>query len=252
MVRFQVALDQFEGPLDLMLHLIKEKKLDLFNLEVDVLVDQYIGFIHALEETQLEIASEYLVELAALVEYKSKKCLPVSDDNLDVAKYEKDTKDELVRRLIEYQKFKDITQRLQSRYEERAQQMDKPADALYLNDLDDKYHFYESDVYELMKAMEKCIARFHLSHPSQVKFTKTEISLEDRVTQILGMIDPDTPVYDFDDFIADADSVNLFIVSFLAVLELIRQGILAIHEVSDQRIALKLGEKYGKHDESRS
>ena len=73
MVRFQVTLDQFEGPLDLMLHLIKEKKLDLFNLEVDVLIDQYIDFIHALEKTQLEIASEYLVELATLIEYKSKK-----------------------------------------------------------------------------------------------------------------------------------------------------------------------------------
>ena len=246
MVRFQVNLDQFEGPLDLMLHLIKEKKLDLFNLEVDVLIDQYIAYIHALEETQLELASEYLVELATLVEYKSKKCLPVTDTGLDVANYEKDTKDELVRRLIEYQKFKDISQRLQTRYEERAQQLDKPADALYLNDIDDRYHYYESDVYELIKAMEKCIARFHLSHPSQVQFTKTEISLEERVVQILQRITPDRPYYDFDDFIVDADSVNVFIVTFLAVLELVRQGILGIESVTDDRITFKLGEKYGK------
>jgi len=245
MVRFQVNLDQFEGPLDLMLHLIKEKKLDLFNLEVDVLIDQYIDYIHALDETQLEIASEYLVELATLIEYKSKKCLPVTDTGLDVANYEKDTKDELVRRLIEYQKFKDISQRLQSRYEERSQQIDKPADTLYLNDIDDKYHYYESDVYELIKAMEKCIARFHLSHPSQVQFTKTEISLEERVSQIMAMIDRSKTFYDFDDFIADAQSLNVFIVSFLAILELVRQGILAIAEVTDQRITLKLGEKYG-------
>jgi segregation and condensation protein A len=246
MVRFQVNLDQFEGPLDLMLHLIKEKKLDLFNLEVDVLIDQYITYIHALEETQLEIASEYLVELATLIEYKSKKCLPVTDTGLDVANYEKDTKEELVRRLIEYQKFKDISQRLQTRYEERAQQLDKPADTLYLNELDDRYHYYESDVYELIKAMEKCIARFHLSHPSQVQFTKTEISLEERVAQIMQKIRPDQPFYDFDDFIADADSVNVFIVSFLAVLELVRQGILGIESVMEDRITFKLGEKYGK------
>jgi len=246
MVRFQVNLDQFEGPLDLMLHLIKEKKLDLFNLEVDVLIDQYIEYIHALDETQLEIASEYLVELASLIEYKSKKCLPVSDPILDVANYEKDTKDELVRRLIEYQKFKDVSQRLQSRYDERQLQMDKPADLSYLNDIDDKYHYYESDVYELIKAMEKCIARFHLSHPSQVQFTKSEISLEERMLQILQMITENKLIYDFEEFIKDASSLNLFIVSFLAILELIRKGILAIDTVSDERITFKLGEHYGK------
>ncbi|KAF0226591.1 MAG: segregation and condensation protein A [Erysipelotrichaceae bacterium] len=246
MVRFQVDLDQFEGPLDLMLHLIKEKKLDLFNLEVDVLIDQYIDFIHGLETTQLEIASEYLVELATLIEYKSKKCLPVSDLGLDVADYEKDTKDELVRRLIEYQKFKDITQKLQVRFEERQLQMDKPSDSLYLNEIDDQYHYYESDVYELIKAMEKCIARFHLSHPSQVQFTKNEISLEDRMDQLYHMISADQMLYDFEDFIKDIGSLNLFIVSFLAILELVRQGILGIESVSDQKITLKLGEKYGK------
>jgi len=246
MVRFQVDLDQFEGPLDLMLHLIKEKKLDLFNLEVDVLIDQYIDFIHSLEATKLEIASEYLVELATLIEYKSRKCLPVNDLGLDVSNYEKDTKDELVRRLLEYQKFKDITQRLQIRFEERQLQMDKPAESLFLNDIDDQYHYYESDVYELIKAMEKCIARFHLSHPSQVQFTKSEISLEDRIEQLLHMISADQMIYDFEDFIKDIESLNLFIVSFLAILELVRQGILGIESVSDQKITLKLGEKYGK------
>jgi segregation and condensation protein A len=246
MVRFQVNLDQFEGPLDLMLHLIKEKKLDLFNLEVDVLIDQYIEYIHALEDTQLEIASEYLVELATLIEYKSKKCLPVLDPILDIANYEKDTKDELVRRLIEYQKFKDISMRLQTRYDERQLQMDKPADLGYLNEIDDKYHYYESDVYELIKAMEKCIARFHLSHPSQVQFTKSEISLEERMLQILMMINKDKLTYDFEEFIADAQTINLFIVSFLAILELIRKGILGIDTVSDERITFKLGEQYGK------
>jgi segregation and condensation protein A len=246
MVRFQVNLDQFEGPLDLMLHLIKEKKLDLFNLEVDVLIDQYIEYIHALEDTQLEIASEYLVELATLIEYKSKKCLPVSDPILDVGNYEKDTKDELVRRLIEYQKFKDISQRLQTRYDERQLQMDKPADLAYLNEIDDKYHYYESDVYELIKAMEKCIARFHISHPSQVQFTKTEISLEERMLQILQLINGNKLTYDFEEFIEDASTLNLFIVSFLAILELVRKGILGIDTVSDERITFKLGEHYGK------
>ena len=74
-MKFTVTIDQFEGPLDLMLHLIKENKLDLFDLDMNVLTTQYIEFIHQMKNLHLEIASEYLSELASLIEYKSKKLL---------------------------------------------------------------------------------------------------------------------------------------------------------------------------------
>ena len=73
---FLITLDQFEGPLDLMLHLIKENKLDLFDLDMNVLATQYIEYIHAMQNMHLELASEYLSELASLIAYKSKKLLP--------------------------------------------------------------------------------------------------------------------------------------------------------------------------------
>lgn len=73
---FLITLDQFEGPLDLMLHLIKENKLDLFDLDMNVLATQYIDYIHAMQNMHLEVASEYLSELASLIAYKSKKLLP--------------------------------------------------------------------------------------------------------------------------------------------------------------------------------
>ena len=75
---FTVTIDQFEGPLDLMLHLIKDNKLDLFELDMDLLTDQYLHYLNAMESMHLEIASEYLAELAGLIEYKSKKLLPLS------------------------------------------------------------------------------------------------------------------------------------------------------------------------------
>ena len=78
-MEFKVTIDQFEGPLDLMLHLIKENKLDLFDLDMNVLASQYIDYIQKMEEIHLEIASEYLEELASLVEYKSRKLLPRND-----------------------------------------------------------------------------------------------------------------------------------------------------------------------------
>ena len=70
---FTITIDQFEGPLDLMLHLIKDNKLDLFDLDMNILTDQYLHYINAMESMRLEIASEYLTELAGLLEYKSKK-----------------------------------------------------------------------------------------------------------------------------------------------------------------------------------
>ena len=75
-MEFKIMIDQFEGPLDLMLHLIHENKLDLFDLDMNVLTEQYLAYLDAMESLHLEIASEYLSELAALLEYKSKKLLP--------------------------------------------------------------------------------------------------------------------------------------------------------------------------------
>ena len=77
---FEVETLKFEGPLDLMLHLIHEQQLDIFDLDMSVLTQQYINYLHAMEELHLEIESEYLVELATLIEYKSKKLLPKKED----------------------------------------------------------------------------------------------------------------------------------------------------------------------------
>ena len=86
---FQVNTQQFEGPLDLMLHLIKEHELDLFDLDISVLADQYLSYLNQMEHLHLEVESEYLVELATLIEYKSRKLLPKDDSKLE-AEYEED------------------------------------------------------------------------------------------------------------------------------------------------------------------
>ena len=89
MEEFKVTIENFDGPLDLMLHLIKEKELDLFDLDVNVLTDQYMAYLNAMNEMHLEVASEYLVELASLIEYKSKKLLPKDQSELE-DEYEED------------------------------------------------------------------------------------------------------------------------------------------------------------------
>ena len=118
---FTIETLKFSGPLDLMLHLIHEQQLDIFDLDMSVLTEQYINYLHAMEELHLEIESEYLVALANLIEYKSKKLLPVNKDEEDSIE---DPKEKLVQRLLEYQKYKEVSKTLYDSYMERQDQFD--------------------------------------------------------------------------------------------------------------------------------
>ena len=160
MEEFKVTIENFDGPLDLMLHLIKEKELDLFDLDVNELTDQYISYLNAMSDLHLEIASEYLVELAELIEYKSKKLLPRDTSELET---EEDPKDRLVRRLLEYQQFKEVSVQLNALFEERQLLMTKPQSLeaeQWMKNTDDLH--YEGNPYELMRAMRKCLMRLQL------------------------------------------------------------------------------------------
>ena len=244
MSNFNVTLDQFSGPLDLMLHLVKDKNLDLFDLQVDVLIDQYILFLDSVEN-KLDIATEYLYELAALVEYKSKKCLPVDPKPLEVGDYEEDTKDQLVRRLIEYQQFKDISQTLNERFLLRQKQLEKPMEKQILEIAEDEnIRFVHADQSDLLKAMQKCLLRFNYSHPNQVRITKTEMSIEDRSEQMILMISTLKEPFFFEDMIQDVEDQSILIVTFLAILELNRRDVLEFW-VENSEVYFRRGKMYG-------
>ena len=150
---FKVTIDQFDGPLDLMLHLIKEEQLDLFDLDISKLTDQYLNYIHAMQQLHLDIASEYMVELATLIEYKSRKLLPDVKEELE-DDYE-DESQQLVERLIEYQKYREVTSQFENLYRERLQMHDKPISEIAGEWVKSDDSFAETSPYELIKAMEK-------------------------------------------------------------------------------------------------
>ena len=106
-MEYQVILDDFQGPLDLLLHLIKEKEMDLQTLELSVITDQYLQYIHMMESSQLEVMSEYLVMAAQLIEMKSKMLLPKEKVQIE-DEYQEDPREALIRRLIEYKRYKDV------------------------------------------------------------------------------------------------------------------------------------------------
>ena len=220
-MNFKVTIDEFDGPLDLMLHLIKENKLDLFNLDISVLSEQYLLYINHFEKIHLEIASEYLVELATLIEFKSKKLLPKQDDIID-DEYQEDPKDRLVRRLLEYQQFKEVTNSLDELYKTRLLQFSKP---ITIDDewiKQDESISIDGDPYDLVKAMAKCLKRLHLTKPIEKKIAQKEISMEERRIYIVSKLDRLPKTFNFENLLEDVKEMGVFIATFLAVLDLVR------------------------------
>ena len=219
---FKVTIDQFEGPLDLLLHLIKENKLDLFDLDIDVLTGQYLIYLDSMDQLHLEIASEYLVELATLIEYKSKRLLPKDESVLD-EDLEEDPKDRLVRRLLEYQQYKEVSSSFKQLYEDRQKQMTKPLSLVvneWINDTSDVH--IEGNAYDLVKAMNRCLRRMSFTKPLETKFTKKELSLEERSLQIKARLSSLPMTFSFETLIDDCEDVTSVIVTFLAILDLAR------------------------------
>ena len=241
-MKFTVTIDQFEGPLDLMLHLIKENKLDLFDLDMNVLTTQYIEFIHQMKDLHLEIASEYLSELASLIEYKSKKLLPREEVQVE-EEYEEAQRTKLVARLVEYQKYKEISEKLRIDYENRQKHFTRPVSPLV-----EQWSIpIESDTlenqspYELLKAMNRVLQRMILLKPYETKVTIKELSVEERLEQIKERLKDSNDMILFETLCDDCSSLHMVIVTFLSILDLIHQKWLDFTIDSEDHIYVKRG-----------
>lgn len=219
---FTITIEQFEGPLDLMLHLIKENKLDLFDLDMNILSDQYLQYLNTMESMHLEVASEFLSELAGLIEYKSKKLLPREKVVIEES-YEEDQRERLVKRLLEYQRYKEVSTQFEKQYEDRQLLMSKPIS----EETNQWMHaVVEEDIkgspYDLIKAMQKVLRRMALTHPYETKMTVKELSLDERVVQIKRRFQNWRGKMSFEELCSDCIDLHMVIVTFLSVLDLIK------------------------------
>lgn len=239
---FEITIDQFEGPLDLMLHLIKENKLDLFDLNMDTLTDQYLAYLNTMEAMHLEVASEFLAELAGLIEYKSKKLLPREKVVIE-EEYEEDQRDKLVKRLLEYQRFKEISETFQKQYEDRQKLMSKPlsteANKWMKTVVDDEI---KGSPYDLVKAMNKVLRRMALAQPFETKMTVKEMSVDERKDQIMKRLQHWTGKMSFEELCSDCVDLHMVIVSFLAILDLIKIKIITFTLDEEETIWIIKGE----------
>lgn len=222
-MEFNVQLDQFDGPLDLMLHLVSKNQLDLMDLDLDLLADQYVAYIMEVKQLQLDLASEYMTEFAWLLEYKSKRMLPrAQDEELDA--YEEDQRDQLAARLLEYQKYKEAALLLEEQAQNRELQLSRPKDSQTdVWSLPKEEGNAKGSTYQLIKAMKRVVRRQQLLHPYQTSVEVKELSVEDRMAQLEKQLPYMKERCSLEDFCVDVSSLRAVIVTFLAVLELIHQ-----------------------------
>ncbi len=226
-MEYEVRIDQFEGPLDLLLHLIKENKMDLFDIQIEVITDQYLSYIQSMERLNLNVASEYLVMASELIEMKSRLLLPRNDVSSDEVE-EEDPKEALVQRLIEYQRYKDITEGLKELESMRQEFYTKLPENL--TEYADENTVLSTDVTldDLVTAFEHFLKQKQLEKPIETKVTRREITIEERRKSIRNILKEKKRVSFFELF--DVLTKEYVVVTFLTILEMAKAHQLTIEQ----------------------
>lgn len=226
-MQYNVKIEAFEGPLDLLLHLINRLEIDIYDIPVAEITEQYLMYIHAMKEVQLDVASEYLVMAATLLAIKSKMLLPKHEEELidefDLEQ-EGDPRNELVERLIEYKKFKEAASDLKSLEQERGLIYTKPPSDLteYAKEIKTENTDLDISLYDMLGAFQKLLRRKKLQKPMSTKIARQEISIEKRMDEIIHFLKASGTRTSFNDLFPDSDREHI-VVTFLAILELIKR-----------------------------
>lgn len=244
-MEYQVTVDQFTGPLDLLLHLIKEHDMDLLDLDVAAVCDQYLAYIQTMDPSLLEAVSEYLVMAAWLIEMKSKLLLPKPEiDEED--DYEAERK-RMIERLIEKNRINGILEAFEASYDKRQTMHSKIPSALeeYLPSGEETIP-EGMEVYDLIKAMQRVMQRRALLQPLESKIARVEISIDERTEQIRSyFLRHKDKTVDFEDLFDEGDRY-FAIVTFLSILVLVKNSELSITQSGNfEKIYLK-GTSYGQ------
>lgn len=230
-----VKLEVFEGPLDLLLHLIEKNRIDIYDIPIVLITEQYLEYIEKMHTEDMDILSEFLVMAATLIKIKSKMLLPPDEED-EGEENNTDPRTELVERLLEYKMYKYASYELKDRQIEAAKVLYKK------QDMPDEVTYYEEEIdagellegvtmKQLQDLFEMVLKRKEDKvDPIRSKFgriEKEEVSLSDRITDIKDYIKGKKNV-SFRTLLSQAPSVRYVIVSFLAILELMKTGIIHV------------------------
>ena len=217
---YSIKITDFEGPLDLLLHLIKENNIDIYDISIDEITHQYLDYINKMQELNINVASSYLVMAAELMEIKSKSLLP-NQNKEENSDNEEVSKDNLIKKLIEYKKYKEVTKEFKELEELRQEIYIKAPESVndYITE-----HIYKNDdvsVSDLVLAFKKFLERKEMEKPLSTKVTNREYSVRERKSNILKLL-KDKKKMEFTELF-DEYNKSYVVVTFLSILEMTKE-----------------------------
>jgi len=218
---YSIKIPVFEGPLDLLLHLIREDKIDIYDIPIAHITHQYLKYLEMMKELNLDIAGEFLVMAATLIYIKSRMLLPPDEEA--PPEEQEDPRKELVEKLLEYQKFKEAALSLKQREEEWTRVFRREA----LSD-EDQTEIYLTDVslFDLLSAFKNIL---ETAAPEVISITKETLTVKDKMLFIMEIIEGKDAVR-FEELFKEGMTRIQFIITFIALLELVRLGLVKAYQ----------------------
>jgi segregation and condensation protein A len=230
---WRVKLPAFEGPLDLLLHLVRINEVEITEIPVALVCDQFHEYLGLMEELNLDIAADYVYEAAYLVHLKSRLLLPAIEDE---GGEEEDPRQDLVERLLEYRKLKDAAQSLAEIHSVRRGIWTRPEEKLSGGD-EDSLDLSEVSLYDLLGALKSVLLRYDREHPAPLHLTGESFSTRDQFERLLDELARGRPVDLLDD-LGGRSCRSEAVAAFLAVLELSRLNLIRLHQTSKGQVLM--------------
>jgi segregation and condensation protein A len=222
-----IKVQAFEGPLDLLVHLIRKNQVNIADIPIALITEQYLQYLDLMQELNLDVASEFLVMAATLIHIKSRMLLPRPETAAGDPTEDEDPRDALVRRLLEHQKFKAAAELLHERETLRSAQWTRPDSRVEAIAGDDYEPELEVDLFSLLSAFQQVLQRARERPP--VPLPPEQISIEARIEQLMERLS-ETEACGFENLFADAAGRADLIVTFLALLEMIRLKMIRVFQ----------------------
>ena len=214
---YKIKLEMFEGPLDLLLYLVKKDHLNIYDIPIAQVAEQYLQYINLMQLLDLNIAGEFLVMAATLMQIKSKMLLPAEETAAEEER--EDPREELMRRLLEYEKFKEIAETLRQKESDQKEVFKRPRAEIEKEIPPDKGVYFEAGIFDLINAFSAALKDV----PKEVFYEviKDEFTIEEKIHEILHLLLVKTSVCISELFNKAKNKIEI-IVAFLAILELVR------------------------------
>lgn len=241
---YKVKLATFEGPLDLLLHLINELEIDIYDIPVAEITEQYMNYIHAMQTIELNIASEYLVMAATLLEMKSAMLLP-KKQVIHEDEYEEDPREQLMNRLIEYRKYKEAAENLKQQELNENEIFTRPP--VHFDEFITTSPVVQGDlsIFDMLHALQKVFKRKSWNEPLETTVNRVEISIEQRMEEIIQLVeDIEQPVL-FENLFPFKTKSHI-VTTFLAILQLLKNNKISCVQANNFE-PLYIGRSGGEH-----